>query len=111
MLEIMPRPPRNQFYAILGIVGFAFTITAAAYCVSELRGVLPETSASRGEHALDRLMDLHGTTLLTAELMVLAIATVGAVWIDHVAGEKIRREREAARVPGPANTTSGTDEP
>lgn len=98
----MSRPPRNPFYAILGIVGFAFTITAAAYCVSVLRGIRPAGGAAGGEsHALDRLMDDHGTTILVAEIAVLAIATVGAIWLDHVAGERIRRER-AAREAAPA---------
>jgi hypothetical protein len=35
--------------------------------------------------------------ILTVEIAVLAIATVGAIWLDHVAGEKIRRERDAER--------------
>jgi hypothetical protein len=90
----MVRPPRNPFYALLGIVGFAFTITAAAYCVAVLRGVRP-ASETGGRHTLDQLMDLHGTSILTAELVVLAIATVGAVWLDHLAGERIRRDRAA----------------
>ena len=90
----MVRPPRNPFYAVLGIVGFGFTVTAAAYCVSVLRGVRP-ASETGGRHAFDRLMDLHGTTILTAEIAVLAVATVGAIWVDHAAGERIRRERAA----------------
>ncbi len=103
----MPRPPRNPFYVILGIAGIAFTITAAAYCVSVLRGIRPETRATSGGHPLERLMDLHGTSILTAELVILAIATVGAVWLDHVAGERIRRERDIER----AGDSSGSDQP
>jgi hypothetical protein len=52
-------------------------------------------------------MDLHGTSILTAELVILAIATVGAVWLDHVAGERIRRERDIER----AGDSSGSDQP
>ena len=44
--------------------------------------------------------------LLVGEIAVLAVATVGAIWIDHVAGERIRRER-AARDPD----APGADEP
>ena len=99
----MASPPRNPFYALLGIVGFVFTITAAAYCVAVLRGVRPAAETG-GRHALDQLMDLHGTSILSAELIVLAIATVGAVWLDHLAGERLRRDR-AAREP------AGADEP
>jgi hypothetical protein len=100
----MPRPARNPFYAILGLVGFLFTITAAAYCVSVLRGIRPETARNGGGHALERLMDDHGTTILVTEIALLAAATVGAIWLDHVEGERTRRRREAdqaaANAPG-----------
>jgi hypothetical protein len=42
-------------------------------------------------------MDRYGTAILTGELLVLAIATVGAVALDHVEGERIRAAREADR--------------
>ena len=102
----MPRPPRNPFYAVLGIVGFAFTITAAASCVAVLRGVRP-ASATGGTHVLDVLLSRYGTQLLVGEIAVLAVATVGAIWLDHVAGEKVRRERAARE----AAADSGADAP
>jgi hypothetical protein len=52
-------------------------------------------------------MDRHGTAILAGELLVLAIATVGAVAVDHVAGERERAAREAARREAPA----GADRP
>jgi hypothetical protein len=107
----MSRSPRNPFYVILGIVGFAFTITAAAYCVSVLRGIRPETRATSGGHPLERIMDLHGTTILTVELAILAIATVGAIWLDHRAGERIRQERESARARERDSDPSGSLQP
>ena len=78
----MPRRRRNPFYALLGVAGFAFTVTATSYCLSVLRGVRPETSraASTG---LMAVMDRHGTAILVGELVVLAVATVGAVALDH----------------------------
>ena len=90
----MPRPRFNPFYPILGIVGFLFTVTASSYCLFVLRGVRPE-SLSTAPHALERLMDSHGITLLTGQLIVLAIATVGAVAMDHFEGERQRRARAA----------------
>lgn len=106
----MPRPRRNLFYPLLGIVGFLFTITAASFCVSVLRGVRPETSREE-PHPLQRLMDRHGTSILVGELVVLAIATVGAVGLDHLEGERIRAAREAERkAAGPAGD-SGTPSP
>ena len=104
----MPRPARNPFYLILGVVGFLFTITAAAYCLSVLRGIRPETARSGGGHALERLLDTYGTTILGAEIALLAVATVGAIWLDHAEGERIRRQRAAERAAG---ERSGADEP
>ncbi len=80
----MPRR-RNPFYALLGIVGFLFTVTAMSYCMAVLRGVRPET-AQLERAPLERLMDRHGTAILVGELLVLAIATVGAVAVDHSNG-------------------------
>ena len=99
----------NPFYPLLGIVGFAFTITASSYCLAVLRGVRPETARSRGGHPFERLMDRHGTALLAGELVLLAIATAGAVAVDHAAGV---RER-AARPPAddPAERSPGTPDP
>jgi hypothetical protein len=88
----MPRPRPNPFYALLGIVGFLFTITASSYCLFVLRGVRPE-SLSAAPHPLERLMDRHGITLLAGQLAVLAVATFGAVAMDHFEGERQKRER------------------
>lgn len=92
----MRRGRTNPFYVVLGTVGFLFTITACAYCLSVLRGVRPADPAAP-PHALETLMDRHGTMLLAGQIAVLALATVGAVALDHFEGERVRREREAAR--------------
>jgi len=108
----MRKQPTNPFYVILGIVGFLFTITAASYCMSVLRGIRPEPTAAQRNHPLEQLMDRHGTSLLAGQLFVLAIATVGAVAVDHFAGERLRREREAeqaARRVADAETQAGED--
>jgi|APCry1669188879_1035177.scaffolds.fasta_scaffold36026_2 hypothetical protein len=90
----MPRPRPNPFYAILGIVGFLFVVTASSYCLFVLRGVRPESVAT-APHALERLMDRHGITLLAGQIAVLAVATFGAVAMDHFEGERQKRERAA----------------
>lgn len=89
----MPRPRRNPFYVILGVVGFLFTITATSYCVAVLRGVRP-AAGPVVKSGLEGLMDRHGTSILVGELVVLAIATVGAIAMDQ-------NEGSAARKPGP----------
>lgn len=95
----MARRPFNPFYPLLGIVGFAFTITAASSCVAVLRGVRPET-ARTAQSSLERLLDRHGTALMAGELVILAIATVGAVATDHAAGRRAAR-RPRAGADGP----------
>lgn len=93
----MSRRRRNPFYLLLGIVGFLFTITAMSYCMAVLRGVRPDRAAATRAHPVQQLMDRHGTAILAGELLVLAVATVGAVAVDHMAGERERAAREAAR--------------
>lgn len=107
----MPRPRRNPFYILLGLVGFLFTITASSYCISVLRGVRPETARAAEPHAFEQLMDRHGTALLTGQLALLAFATVGAIAVDHYDGVRIRRERAAARQAGPDGSDRGIGQP
>jgi heme/copper-type cytochrome/quinol oxidase subunit 1 len=78
----MRKAPRNPFYVVLGVVGFLFTITAASSCLTVLRGVRRET-ARDSKVPLEVFMHKHGTALLTGQLVVLAVATVGAVALDE----------------------------
>lgn len=103
----MARRRRNPFYPLLGVVGVAFTLTAVSSSLSVLRGVRPETAAARGAHPIERLLDRHGTAILAGELVMLAIATVGAVAVDHVEGERQRVDRDAARSRGDATPPAG----
>ena len=84
----MSRHKKNPFYIVLGIIGFTFTITAASYCLSVLRGVRPQETLTEKSHPLEEIMDVYGTGLLAGQLIILAIATVGAVAVDHVNGQK-----------------------
>lgn len=94
----MPRPRRNPFTVLLGVAGVLFTITAANYSFAVLRGVkAARDGAAVGPHPLQQVMDRHGTAILVGELVVLAIATIGSVALDHAEGERIRRARQAER--------------
>lgn len=107
----MARARRNLFYPMLGIVGFLFTITAASFCVSVLRGIRPET-ADREPHALQRLMDRHGTTLLVVEIALLAVGTFGAIAVDELAQRKPRPPLDDERAEGgPAGPPPEAPEP
>lgn len=92
----------NPFSVLLGIVGIAFTLTAACYCLFVLRGIRPET-ARAAPHLLERFIDRWGTTALVVELIALAAATFGSIAWDELGHEEIRRQRrdERARLPGP----------
>ncbi len=90
----MSRPIRNPFYIVLGIIGFTFTITAASYCLSVLRGIRPQATLEQKSHPLEELMDRHGTSLLSGQLIILAIATVGAVTVDHINSKKISSKKK-----------------
>jgi hypothetical protein len=83
----MRKAPWNPFYVVLGVVGFLFTITAASSCLTVLRGVRPET-ARDAKSPLEVFMHKHGTALLTGQLAVLAVATVGAVALDEYRSRK-----------------------
>ena len=79
-------------------MGVVFTITAANYAFAVLRGVkAARTGAAADAHPLQAVMDRHGTSILVGELVILAIATIGSVAIDHAEGERVRRARQAER--------------
>ena len=107
----MPRPRHNPFYAILGVVGVVFAITASSYCLSVLRGLRPQ-GRSVSPHVLEQWMDRHGTTALTVELVVLAVATFGAIASDEMGLRHDRRRLDAAphRPSGAAAADGGPDE-
>ena len=84
----MSRPTRNPFYIVLGIIGFTFTITAASYCLSVLRGVRPTETLEQKSHPLEELMDRQVADLLTGQLIILPSWTAGAVAVDHINGQK-----------------------
>lgn len=79
-------------------MGVVFTITAANYSFAVLRGVkAARAGAAADPHPLQAVMDRYGTAILVGELVVLAIATIGSVALDHADGERVRRTRQAER--------------
>lgn len=102
----MRRGRSNPFYALLGVVGFLFTVTACVECLSVLRGIRPADPAAP-PHALEALMDRYGTPLLAGQIAILAVATFGAVAFDHAEGERVRRERRAKPPAVPHDSGAG----
>ena len=107
----MQRRKVNPFSVLLGIVGIAFTLTAACYCLYVLRGVRPETSRA-APHLLERIVDGWGTTALVIELGLLAVATFGSIAWDELAHVEIRRRlrNEHTGLPNAPSGGAVTDE-
>lgn len=74
------RKPSNPFYAVLVVIGIAFSVTACAYMVMTVRGLKPADPAQAS--GLITFLERHGFTLLMVELGVLALATVLAMATD-----------------------------
>jgi hypothetical protein len=84
-----PVPARNPFYLVLIVAGVLFALTAFAYFTMALRQVRSTDELSVG---LMSWLDRHGLKALIFELLVLAIATFGAMGTD----EYWRRRAEPA---------------
>ena len=83
------KQPFNPFYAALIVFGVAFTITACAYSLMMVRSTQPASSDSAnsaslgGETGLMKLLDERGMEILGVEVLLLAVATVGAIGLDQ----------------------------
>jgi hypothetical protein len=81
-VSIMPKPQSttNPFYAMLIVVGVFFVITTFAYFTMAVREA---DGTSAAAHGLTALLARHGLTILIAELVLLAVATCGAIGTDE----------------------------
>ena len=76
----------NPFYAVLVVVGVAFAVTASAYGVMtfvSLRAAEAGQNPAALPSSLVKFMNDHGERLLGGELLLLAVATVGAISTDR----------------------------
>ncbi|HZZ70990.1 MAG TPA: hypothetical protein VFE24_01985 [Pirellulales bacterium] len=84
------KPRRNPFYALLFITGVLFVLTCCTYGVMTLRdisGAKQSAPAAADNPGGERLLDFfrhNGLYLLSGELVVLAIGTFGAIWLDSI---------------------------
>jgi hypothetical protein len=83
------KQPFNPFYALLVIVGVAFTITACAYALMMVRATNSERNyaaefgLSDNDSGLMTLLDERGMEIMGVEVLLLALATVGAMGLDQ----------------------------
>jgi hypothetical protein len=75
---------RRALYALVGILGFVFTLSACAYGVMAFRAVhSSEPYLAESDGGLMRLFREHGGTILAVELAALAIASAAAMAADR----------------------------
>ena len=72
----------NPFYVAVLVVGIVFSLTACAYGVMAFRQLRPDLAAE-APHGLLAWMAQHGDRLLIGELLLLTLATVGAIQTDR----------------------------
>ena len=76
----------NPFYVVLIVAGIAFAVTACAYGVMtfvSLRAAEAGQNPAALPSPLLAFMNEHGEALLGGELLLLAVATVGAISTDR----------------------------
>jgi hypothetical protein len=76
----------NPFYAVLVVAGVAFAVTACAYGVMtfvSLRAAEAGQNPAALPSSLVRFMNDHGERMLGGELLLLAVAAVGAISTDR----------------------------
>jgi len=111
----MPRiKPFNPFYLLLVIVGTAFCVTACAYGVSAMRDLRPQKSTPERRvqaSTLPAFIEKHGNRLLAGELLVLTLATIGAITTDGYWTRRAVAASQAAAAKANRNTTLETNRP
>jgi hypothetical protein len=90
-----PRKIVNPFFLLLGIVGAAFVVSAFVYGVMAVRLTHAAGSWAEGEsgHPLLMFFRENGTAVLIAELVLLALLTVAAIWTDEFWARRAQRRR------------------
>ena len=84
--------PFNPFYAMLAVVGVLFAITACAYLATSLRSSDPTLVGS--EDGPFAFFDRYGMTVLIVELVLLGMATVGAMVTDEYWMKRAQRQSQ-----------------
>jgi hypothetical protein len=88
------RPRTNPFYAALVLLGVAFTVTACAYAVMTYRALDVRLESAAEKNGLMSVLSSHGAAILGIEVLLLAIATVGAIGLDQY--RQIRAQRDSS---------------
>jgi len=108
------RKPFNPCYALLVLVGVAFSVTACAYgvmTVRDMRATAPTPPDAPGEPLMQWLRE-HGVTALMIEVGLLAVTSVGAMATDDYWTRRAARRHSTSQAPSQdshESTTNRTD--
>ncbi len=73
----------NPFYMLLTLVGALFCVTACAYGVLAFLSLRGPAEIDVQKSSLLAFLSLHGEKLLLGEVLMLALATIGAIMSDQ----------------------------
>jgi len=95
-----PKSPFNPFYALLVLLGIAFTITACAYTVMSFRAnkldLNPQENAD--DEGLMNLLRQRGGTIMAIEVALLGVTTVAAIGLDQFRQNRDEQKKLAAAI-------------
>ena len=104
------KEPVNPFYVLLVLLGVVFVVTTCAYGTMAWRATQPvasyearstsdtaleATAATSDNQPLMVLLDKHGIELLGGELLLLALASFGAMGLDSLRTRQAERQSAA----------------
>jgi hypothetical protein len=96
------KKPFNPFYVLLVVVGVVFAVTACAYGITAMRALRQNSAVAESlpqSTGLTDFMKQYGDRLLVGELLVLAVATVGAISTDGYWTRRAAADRSSPKEP------------
>lgn len=112
-----PKEPVNPFYVLLVLLGVVFVVTTCAYGTMTWRATQPVAAyaprpaadatataslATTDDHPLMVWLDKHGIELLGGELLLLALATFGAMGLDSLRTRRAEQKTATQQLPAPS---------
>jgi hypothetical protein len=91
---VKAKEPANPFYILVIILGVVFLITACGYGTMTYRAIAPGVPRDGSPHVLMEFLDRYGVQLMAGQLVGLATASFGAMWLDRIRALGSPRDQE-----------------